>query len=136
MATLPKFIPLDPEQFKRVLRLPRPLREKLVARFKEKHHQYAQEVLQLAFEKSLVTPQEYEEKFKGRFYGDFGTDSFIDYLGAVMDGQGQRFLTDNERLLRRREEFQQRFGLKIISMKEMEKIIEEENRIKEKQHRE
>jgi hypothetical protein len=49
------------------------------------------------------------------FYDEFGSDSFIQYINAVMNAKIDFFVTENERMLKRREELEKRFGLKITS---------------------
>ena len=57
------------------------------------------------------------------FYDDYGSDSFIQYLDAVMNSEVDCFITQNERMLKRKEDLKEGFGLRIASPKE---ILEED----------
>ncbi|MBS3114288.1 hypothetical protein J4448_04245 [Candidatus Woesearchaeota archaeon] len=76
-------------------------------------------VLKQAFEEKLFTEQEYNQKYKDMFYDDYGSDSFIQYINAVMNAKIDFFVTENERLLRKKEELKKRFGLEIASPKDI-----------------
>ena len=81
-------------------------------------------VLKQAYEKQLLTKQEYEKSFKGMFYDEYGSDSFIQYLNAAMNSEADCFITENERLLRRKDEFKTRFGMRIATPAEILKETE------------
>lgn len=53
------------------------------------------------------------------FYDDYGSDSFIQYINAAMNAKIDYFVTNNERMLNKREELEKKFGLKIASPKEL-----------------
>lgn len=83
-------------------------------------------VLKQAYDSGILAPEEYESKYKGHFYDEFGCDSFVQYLHAAMnmDKKEDYFLTGNERLLKRRDELAGRFGLKIINLEDASAIVE------------
>lgn len=95
----------------------------------------AAEVIVDAIRAGLMTADEYNEKFKGRYF-DRGNDSFPEYLAAVLsakekgyaqDGQPMIFVTANRPLGADRERLKEKFGLEIITTKEMfERLKKEE----------
>lgn len=116
---MPNFHTITPKLLERIQSLSQQQREELAERLKRKMHEHAQEVLAQAFKKGVLSEKEYTKKYKDRFYGNHGIDSFIDYLNAAMNSKADSFVTDNERLLRAREELQQRFKLKILSLQDV-----------------
>lgn len=81
-------------------------------------------VLEQAFKEKILSKEEYEKSYKARFYDDFGMDSFVQYLEAVMgDKKVDCFVTENERMLNIKEKLKEKFGLRIASPKE---IIEDD----------
>ena len=120
-----QFSTIDKDDFCQILSLPLPIRERMVERIKQAVHEQKNNILQQAFEEKLLTEEEYNSKYKDRFYGDLGADSFIDYLNAVMNAKEDCFLTDNERILKVRKDLEQRYGLKIATMEEVKKMMEE-----------
>jgi len=117
-----KFSKMSPETLKKLLNLPK---EKGIELFKKINYRFYLEkenILKQAFEENLFTKKEYEEKYKDMFYDDYGSDSFMQYINAVMNAKIDCFVTQNERMLGRKEELKKRFGLRIASPKE---IVEE-----------
>lgn len=114
-----KFSVIKPNMLKKLLSLPKPAGIALMERVNYKLHLSRDKVLQQAFEQGLFTQEEYEEKYKDMFYGDYGADSFTQYVNAAMNAKVDYFVTDNERMLKRREELEAKFKLKIASPEEI-----------------
>ncbi|MEK6983059.1 MAG: hypothetical protein AABX33_00665 [Nanoarchaeota archaeon] len=58
------------------------------------------------------------------FYDEFGSDSFIQYINAVMNAKTHCFITNNERMLKRKVELKKRFGLEIASPEDILKRLD------------
>ena len=89
-------------------------------RFKMRAHQ--NRILKEAFNKKIITEEEYENNYKDMFYDEFGFDGFLQYLDGVMNAKADYFVTLNKNLIKRRDELERKFKLKIISPEELEKI--------------
>lgn len=114
-----KFSRMDPELIKRLLALPKSEGIELVKRINYRFYLEKENILKQAFQENLFTREEYEEKYKDMFYDNYGADSFIQYINAVMNSKVDCFATINERMLKREGELKQRFGLKIASPEEI-----------------
>ena len=58
------------------------------------------------------------------FYDDYGSDSFMQYINAVMNAKIDFFITENERILKKKEELKKRFGLEIASPEQILKKLD------------
>lgn len=114
-----KFSEMSPEIIKKLLNLPKEKGIELFKRINYRFHLEKENILKQAFEENLFTKKEYEEKYKDMFYDDHGSDSFIQYINAVMNAEINCFVTQNERMIGKKEELKKRFGLKIASPKEI-----------------
>ena len=110
---------MDPEMLKRLMKLPKPVARKLFERINYRFHLEKENILKQAFEEDLFSKEEYNKKYKDMFYDDYGSDSFIQYINAVMNSEVDCFVTSNERMLGRKEELSGRFKLKIASAEEI-----------------
>lgn len=119
-----KFVEIEPKLIKKLLNLPKPIGMKILERINYKLHLQKENVLKQAFEENLFTEKEYNEKYKDMFYDEFGSDSFIQYINAVMNAKIDFFITQNERMLKRREELKERFGLEIASPEDILKRLD------------
>ena len=120
-----KFGRISPEMLKKLMSLPKEEGIKLMERVNYKFYLEKENILKQAFDENLLTQEEYEEKYKDRFYDDYGSDSFIQYINAVMNAKVDCFMTENERMLARKEEFKTKFGLRIAGPDE---ILEEDGK--------
>jgi len=118
-----KYAPLDPVLFEKARKLPLAVRESMVQRILQKIHEDNKQVLQKALEQGLFTKEEYQEHYLDKFYDDYGSDSFLRYIDAVMDAQGECFVTENERLIKARANLQHKFKLKIMSTAEVADML-------------
>ena len=98
-------------------------KDELVGRIRAASEEMRNPVLKQAYNQGILTPEEYETKYQGHFYDDYACDSFIQYLNAVMNSDSQYFLTQNERMLKRRDELASRFGLKIAAIEEISALV-------------
>ncbi len=77
-------------------------------------------ILKIIFRKKLMTPEEYETKYKGKYIDQCGFDSFMTYLSYVAEFSSKgRFLTTNEKIYRDREKLEKKFGIEIITMEDI-----------------
>ena len=113
------FVVIEPKLIKKLLSLPKPIGMKILERINYKMHLQKENILKQAFEENLFAESEYNEKYKDMFYDEFGSDSFIQYINAVMNAEIDFFVTGNERMLKRKEELKKKFGLEIASPKEI-----------------
>jgi hypothetical protein len=81
-----------------------------------------------AIGRGLITLNEWNKKFK--YYRDDAGYSFIHLLEGKMSGKIDVFLTENPIMIENREELEDRFGIKIMNMKE---FVEEEKLNNEKE---
>ena len=109
------FVQIEPKLIKKLLNLPKPIGMKILERINYKLHLQKESILKQAFEENLFTEEEYDKKYKDMFYDEFGSDSFTQYINAVMNAKIDSFVTENERMLKRKEELKKRFGLEIAS---------------------
>src|SRR3989344_8238548 len=108
-----KFSEIDPKMIKKMMNMPKPIVEKLVENINYKLHLQKQQIMKQAFKERLLTEKEYNENYKDMFYDDYGSDSFPQYVNAVMNAESDCFVTINKRMLKRKEELKKRFGLEI-----------------------
>ena len=121
---------MPPDMIRWLMNLPKEEAIKLFEKVKKRAHLEKDKTLKIAFEKGVLTKEEYEQKYKDMFYDDYGMDSFIQYLDAIIgDRKVDCFVTHNERMLRIKEELKERFGLRVASSKE---ILEEMERKKQR----
>jgi hypothetical protein len=113
-----KLSEIPKEEIKKILSMPLSQRQQLAENLKKSMHDNKEKILQEAFDRNILTKKEYEQKYKDYFYGCHGADSFIDYLTVVLGDKDALFVTDNIRIIKRRNELEQRFSKKIISMEE------------------
>jgi len=117
------FVEIDSKLIKKLLNLPKPLGMKILERVNYKINLQKEDILKQAFEEKFLTEKEYNEKYKDMFYDDYGSDSFMQYINAVMNAKIDFFVTHNERMLKRKEEIRKRFGLEIASPEEILKEL-------------
>src|SRR3989338_5929375 len=127
IKTHKKFSVMKKEDILRLMSLPKEKGIELMKRVNYKFHLAKDDILKQAFEEKLFTKEEYEEKYKDMFYDDYGSDSFVQYINAVMNTKVDCFVTHNERMLTRKDELKKRFGLRIASSKEIVEETEEKN---------
>ena len=118
------FVVIEPKLIKKLLNLPKPIGMKILERINYKMHLQKENILKQAFEENLFSQGEYNEKYKDMFYDEFGSDSFMQYINAVMNAEIDFFVTGNERMLKKKEELKKRFGLGIASPKEILKKLD------------
>jgi len=86
------------------------------------------EILKCAIKEGLISKKEYEKKYKGRYFvKEYNACSFIEYLGAILTGEADYFVTENKNMLKDREKLAKKFGLRIISPEEADKMMQEEH---------
>lgn len=118
------FVEIEPKLIKKLLNLPKPIGMKILERVNYKTHLQKDNILNQAFDENIFTEKEYNEKYKGMFYDEFGSDSFMQYINAVMNAKIDFFVTENERMLKRKEELKKRFGLEIASPEDILKRLD------------
>ena len=118
------FVEIEPKLIKKLLNLPKPIGMKILERVNYKIHLQKESILKQAFEEKLFTEKEYNEKYKDMFYDEYGSDSFIQYINAAMNAKIDFFITENERILKRKEELKERFGLEIASPEQILKKLD------------
>ena len=109
------FVVIKPKLIKKLLNTPKPIAMKILERINYKVYLQKENILKQAFEENFLTEKEYNEKYKDMFYDEFGSDSFMQYINAVMNAKIDFFITENERMLKRKDELKKRFGLEIAS---------------------
>ena len=120
---------MPPDMIRWLLSLPKDEGIKLFEKVKRRAHLEKDKTLKIAFENGILTKGEYEKKYRDMFYDDYGMDSFIQYLDAIIgDRKVDCFVTHNERMLSIKEKLKERFGLRVASSKEI--LEETENRKK------
>ena len=79
------------------------------------------QVIHEALELHII--EEYEvPEYLGKYYDEFGIDSFVNYLSYLIHLKGQHvtnnnvFMTLNKSMLRDKEKIEKRFKLKIVSV--------------------
>jgi len=116
-----RFQVLNHDILKHILSLPKEEGLKIMERVNHKLHLEKERILAQAIKKGLFTNEEYISNYEHRFYDDFGSDSFMQYLDAAMNAKNiDFFLTTNERILKARDDLTKKFGLKIISPQELD----------------
>ena len=113
------FVEIEPKLIRKLLNLPKPIGIKILERINYKLNLQKENVLKQAFEENLFTEGEYNKNYKDMFYDEYGSDSFVQYINAVMNAEIDFFVTENERMLKRKEELEKRFGLGIASPEEI-----------------
>ena len=118
------FVEIEPKLIKKLLNLTKPIGMKILERVNYKIHLQKESILKQAFEENLFTEEEYNENYKDMFYDDYGSDSFMQYINAVMNAKIDFFVTENERMSKRKEELKKRFGLEIASPEDILKKLD------------
>ena len=118
------FVVIEPKLIKNLLNLPKPVGMKILERINYKMRLQKENVLKQALEENLFTEKEYNEKYKDMFYDEYGSDSFIQYINAVMNAEIDFFVTENERMLKKKEDLQKKFGLEIASPEQILKKLD------------
>ena len=89
-----RFSIMSKDMLKGMLSLPKPVGRRIFERINYKLHLAKGDILKQAFEEKLFTEEEYNEKYKDMFYDDYGSDSFMQYINAVMNSEVDCFLED------------------------------------------
>ncbi|MBS3097057.1 hypothetical protein J4480_06500 [Candidatus Woesearchaeota archaeon] len=126
MAKPKRFVKIEKELVDKLAGMPKEEGERLLERLRYRLHEEKNKILKQAFEEKLITREEYEKSYKDMFYDEFGFDGFIQYIDAVMGSKGDCFVTLNQNLLKRRNELEKKFKLKITSIEELEKIADKQ----------
>ncbi len=117
------FVEIETKLIKKLLNLPKPIGMKILQRINYKMNLQKENILEQAFQENLFTVKEYNEKYKDMFYDEYGSDSFMQYINAVMNTKIDFFVTENERMLKRKEELKEKFGLEIASPEDILKEL-------------
>ncbi len=75
-------------------------------------------ILQVAYAKPLLTPEQYEKKYKGQYIDQYGRDSFTtmrSYLTEFYGAEGNSFLTTCKPMLKDKKKFKEIFDIEIVS---------------------
>ena len=107
--------------------LPRDEAEMLLQRLSYKLHTEQEKILSEAFNKKIIIKEDYENSYKDMFYDEFGFDGFLQFIDSVMNAKADYFVTLNKNLIKRRDELERKFKLKIITPEELEKIAKNKN---------
>ena len=118
------FAEIEPKLIRKLLNLPKPIGIKILERINYKLNLQKENVLKQAFEENLFTEGEYNKNYKDMFYDEYGSDSFVQYINSVMNAEIDFFVTENERMLKRKEELKKRFGLEIASPEDIIKRLD------------
>jgi len=125
-----KFTEITSAQFREILKHP-----DVIARANKVLRQAQMDDMVGFIRDGVITEKEYVEEYKGRYLNPDGGDSFCQYLAATlyesMKDSGY-FITMQEDMLKDREKITKRFGLKIMSIKEMVEKEETDERLDEK----
>ena len=119
MSKNKKFGIIKKEWLISLMNAPKEEQELLMQRFRLALHKQKARILGESFEKKLFTQEEYEKNYKDRFYDEFGYDGFLQYIDGAMNADADYFVTENKNLIKRREEIQSKFKLKIITSEEL-----------------
>lgn len=122
-----KFGVIKKEWIANLVNIPKEEGEKLLERFKLKLHSQKNRILKEAFSRRILTKEDYESYYKDMFYDEFGFDGFLQYLDGVMNANADYFVTLNKNLIKRRDELERKFKLKVITPEELEKISQNKN---------
>lgn len=117
-----KFGIIKKEWIAKLASMPKEEGERFLERLRFKLHAQQNRILKEAFNKKIITEEEYENNYKDMFYDEFGFDGFLQYIDGVMNANADYFVTLNKNLIKRRDELERKFKLKIISPEELEKI--------------
>lgn len=97
--------------------------EKFIAMMRRENKKGIKEIIRDAIKRGLFTKREYKDKFKDNYNGQYGIDSFSQYIGTVLhfmdSGHETVFATSNDNLLRDRDMLENRFGVKIQHVNEV-----------------
>ena len=121
-----RFVKIEKELIEKMARMPKEVGERLLERLRYRLHEEKNKILEQAFNDKLITKEEYEKSYKDMFYDEFGFDGFSQYIDAVANSKGDCFVTLNKNLIKRRDELEKKFKLKIISTEELEKMVDKQ----------
>ena len=124
---MPKYVRMTPAMLKRIINNPRwPQMAAKMMRMTQ-----AETVVE-AVTNGIITPDEYAQNYKNKYVNENGTDSFLEYLSAILghktiyktDDEADQdqpclFVTRNQQIIADREALTKRFGMKIESLEEM-----------------
>ena len=82
------------------------------------YQDYCDRLLRWAEDERGLAPAEYRQHFHGRYPDGTGRDLFLDYLLSVSK-ESPSYLTDHPGLLADRKKLFDRFGLPILTMREL-----------------
>lgn len=103
--------------------------EKFTARMRRATEKGRKVIIRDAIKRGLFTKREYKDKFKDNYNGQYGIDSFSQYIGTVLhvmdSGHEIIFVTSNDNLLRDQDMLENRFGVKILNVEEASKDKEQ-----------
>ncbi len=122
MAIKLKYGIIPKKIIRKLISLPRGEAEILLQRLRYKLHTEREKILGEAFNKKIITKEGYENSYKDMFYDEFGFDGFLQYIDGVMNAKADYFVTLNKNLIKRRDELESKFKLKIIAPEELEEI--------------
>jgi len=114
-----KFGIIKKEWLINLMNAPKEKQELLMQKFRFLLDTQKTRILNEAFEKNLFTHQEYAINYKDQFYDEFGYDGFLQYIDGLMNADADYFVTENKNLIKRRQEIESRFKLKIITSSEL-----------------
>ncbi len=75
-------------------------------------------LLQVAYAKHLLTPEQYEKKYKGKYIDQYGCDSFMNLLSYLIEFYGEEgftFVTLCKPMLKDKKKFKKIFEIDILS---------------------
>lgn len=90
-------------------------------------------IIEDAISTGVITREEYDTQFKGKYTTELGLDSFTEYLSAAMKVPADEmtvFGTNNPKMLEDRELLQSRFGLPIASIEEFVTMLQSQDTTK------
>ena len=117
-----KFGEVKKEWILNLANAPKEKQELILQRFRYVLHRQKARILSEAIQKGLFTLEEYEKDYKDQYYDEFGFDGFLQYIDGVMNADADYFVTENKNLIKRREDIESKFKLKIITVSELESI--------------
>lgn len=81
-----------------------------------------QQIVATALMRNILTVEDLP-KYIGKYIDEYGIDSFINYLSMLLgEPKIDSFLTLCEPLIKDKEKIEKRFGIKIITMKDLKNL--------------
>ncbi len=81
-------------------------------------------ILAEIYSRGLMTPEEYEREYKNKYLDEYGCNSFMAYLSYVeLNDNHGIFITLNDKIIKDRKKLEKKFGVKIKSLQEINKMI-------------